>query len=293
MAFEADEPVGDPPGRRRILLTGAAGAMGRCIAPALLARGHEVRGYDRAACANLTDHVTADLTDADALDRAMAGRDTLMHLAAHTNDAPFIESLLQPNVVGLYHVFATAKRHGVARIILSSSMQVVSGIRRSQKNDETNGTGPSSEAFSGGRTLTADDAAPTNDYALTKLWAEQLGAMAARTTDAQVLAVRIGWFIRDAAEAQRLQSYPNAHAIYLSPADTQRFFTAAVEADLTARPGSPGNPGLPHNFAILYATGPAPKNQPPAVDLEPARRWLGYEPQDPFPHGLPPECLPR
>ena len=317
---------------RKVLLTGSAGALGRCIAPALVERGHDVRGFDVAPDPYLADHITADLTDAAALDRAMAGRDTLIHLAAYPNPAPFVETLLGPNVVGLYQTVDAAKRHGLSRLILASSIQVISGLHRRRRaagpeqtgqerlprpdHAESDNPAPADTA-SGGRIHTRDaahspapshcgdaggsgdaghsadagyfggDAAPMNDYALTKLWAEQLGAMTARTTGIDVLAVRLGWFVRDAAEAQRLAAHPGAQGIYLSPRDARDFFVRAVEADLTARPGTPG---LPDHFAVLYAVGPQPaaaaRGKRRLVDLAAARRWLAYDPRDRYPEGM-------
>ncbi|MEM7627234.1 MAG: NAD(P)-dependent oxidoreductase [Planctomycetota bacterium] len=251
-----------PDQRRKVLLTGAAGAIGRCVAPALVARGHDVRGFDRLPCPGLADHVVGDLADADDVDRAAAGRDTLVHLAAYPDPAPFVDTLLGPNVAGLYRVVDTALRHGLSRLVLASSIQVVSGARRRETQ----------------RTITARDAAPVNDYALTKLWAEQLGAMAARNhPGVSVVAARIGWFVRNLGEARRILDSGRATGVYFSHDDARRFFAAAVENDL---------PPHPDNFATVYAVGPGDGEHPSPYDLGPGRELLGYLPQDVFPQGL-------
>ena len=249
----------------KILLTGSAGAIGRVIAPALLAAGHEVRGFDLQPNADLDDQVIADLTDAEAVDRAMAGRDALIHLAAYPDPAPFVDTLLGPNVIGLYQVVDAAKRQELSRVVLASSMQVISGDMRRDRGDAPIGVEASS---------------PTNDYALTKVWAEQLGAMLARTTDITVLVARIAWYVRNPKEAERVHSRSVWQRHYISARDIARFFVAAVESDATR---------WPEPFQIAYAIGPGRSldgETRSAVDLEPGRRLLGYEPRDAFPKHL-------
>ncbi len=252
-------PDAKPP--RRILLTGSAGAIGRRVAPALVAAGHDVRGFDRAPSPTLPQHVVGDITDEAALDRAMADRDTLVHLAAHPHPGPLLGPLLEANVVGLYRTLHAAVRHGISRVVLASTMQVIGGARTSD-----------------GRPIRTDAMAPMNDYALTKVWAEELGRMLARQHDVTVLIVRIGWFARQAEEMQRIGEHHGGPASYLSHDDAARFFNAAVRADLSDEPG---------RSATVYAVGPGVGPDEPGwrYDLEPGRRLLGYEPRDAFPVG--------
>ncbi len=72
-----------------ILLTGATGNVGSHTLPELLRRGHDVRCLNRLTTANRraagqqkAETVWGDLTDPDAVARAMAGVDTVIHLAA-------------------------------------------------------------------------------------------------------------------------------------------------------------------------------------------------------------------
>lgn len=206
--------------------------------------------------------VLGDIADADAVQRAAAGAAAVVHLAAHPDDAPFLETLLAPNVVGLFNVMDAARRAGASRVVLASSMQVVSGLRRRGL----------------GRPLTADDAAPTNHYALTKVWAERMGEMYARVYGLPVIAARIGWLPRSAAGADRLASHRGGPRAYLSHGDAGRFFADAVDAAFTG-------------FAVLYAVSRPPDDPgggpgQPAVDLDTARRMIGYEPRDVWPAGL-------
>ena len=56
----------------------------------------------------------------------MRGVDAVVHLAAQPHERPFPE-LVGPNVVGLYNVMDAAREQAVKRVVLASSMMVVSG----------------------------------------------------------------------------------------------------------------------------------------------------------------------
>lgn len=257
-AVNSDVTVGGLKAPRRILLTGIAGAIGKCIAPALAARGHEIRGLDQRPLAGF-ECVVGDIADPAVVRSAMGGIDTVIHLAAFPSDADFQVHLLRPNVLGLVNVCQAAAEAKVGRLILASSGQVLWGHRALMRERPVQ---------------VSDGPAPTNFYALTKVWAEETGAMFARThPDLTVLAVRIGWFARNPREMQRLAEHPD-RSIYLSHRDACRFFIAATESRLT---GSPNE-----RFHILFAYG---KAGPLVVDMESTTKLIGYEPQDEFPEG--------
>ena len=160
--------------------------------------------------------------------------------------------------MGLYHICEAAVEFGVKRLVLASSVQVITGHR-----------------FNDRAVTIADGPAPVNHYALTKAWAELAGDMYARVHNLSVISVRIGWLPRNTGEAQRLTASPNGRAIFFSHDDSNRFHTLCVE--------SPNPP--PGTAVILQAT--SRPTGTPRMDLEPARRVIGYEPQDTWPQGLP------
>lgn len=241
---------------KSVLVTGSAGGVGTAVSATLAQAGHRVTGFDRRPTPGVESAIVADLMDRDAVLKAAEGQDAVIHLAATPDEADFIEDLIEPNVRGLYHVCDAARRAGVPRLVLTSSVQVVTGHRWN-------------------RPITIDDGPRVvNHYALTKLWAEDIGEMYARVYGLSVIAARLGWLPRSKPHAEELLASPVGTDVYLSHTDAGRFFTACVEADLE-----------PSRFEILFATSkPAGKAR---IDLARTTAVLGYAPQDVWPEGQP------
>ncbi len=245
---------------KRILVTGSAGAVGNAVCVHLLEQGHTVRGVDIRPTPNVPDAIQGDLADKAVVYRAVEGMETVIHLAAYINDGDLVETIMRPNVISPYYVCEAARELGVKRLILASSVQVVYGYGRS-----------------GGRTIGVDERMkPRNNYALAKAWGEMMGDMYAALYNISVIHVRIGWLPRSLQQAQAIASRPDAQNIYLSYADAQRFFACCVEADVPA----PGE-------SLVFFAGSRPNQGVPYMDLEPARRLLGYAPQDTWPENMP------
>ncbi|MCS7045069.1 MAG: NAD(P)-dependent oxidoreductase [Gemmataceae bacterium] len=239
-----------------ILVTGSSGRIGRAVVQELRRRGHPMRGFDLTPTPQVADMVVGTLTDPAAVARAMAGASTLIHLAATPDDDDFLKCIVPNNIIGVYHVLEAAQAAGVRRLILASSGQVVwyDRLRR-------------------GAPLGVD-AAPTPRYwyAAAKLFLEGAGRAFAEKFGMDVVAVRLGWCPRTPEQAAEMRQLDWAQDVYLSPGDAGRFFACAVEAD------------GPLGFQIVYATSRPVHWQ--RYDLEPARRLLGYLPQDQWPQGI-------
>ena len=234
-----------------IVVTGAAGAIGRPVCEELSRRGHHVRGFDRVPAPWLDDAVTADLVDREAVRTVMRGADALVHLAAEPDDADF-SRLEPPNVLGLFHVLDAARQEGLGRVVLASSIQVL-------------GSWWERKALP----ASTEDALPCNHYALTKVWAEQMGEMYARIYGLSVIAARVAFMVRGPEEARRLARL-GLYDTYLSRSDAGRFFAAAIEASAV-------------DFAVLYAVGVGGDRM---FDMEPTTRLIGFTPRDRWPDGL-------
>ena len=244
---------------RRVLVTGSTGAIGQPVCAHLLARGHHVRGLARRPTPGLQDYVVGDLNDRDKVRQAVEGMDTVLHLGAYPNDADFIDVLMEPNVRGLYHICDAAREFGVKRLMLASTLQTVTG-----------------HGYPEGKTIRIEDGPmPVNHYALTKVWAEVMGDMYARVHGVSVINARIGWLPRNPGEAKRLVESRIGKDVFFSHRDAQLFHERCVESP---------EPGPGQSVTVFAISNPLEQHR---LDLEPARRILGYEPQDVWPQGLP------
>lgn len=136
----------------RVYVTGASGFVGACVARALRDRGAEVRDE------------RVELLDAAALERAFAGCDAVVHVAAlYSYEAP-ADAMQRANVEGTRNVLGSCRRAAVRRLLYTS----------------TAGTcGPVA-----GRPATEEDGPPDWElgvpYKRTKLEAERLVLQAAK-----------------------------------------------------------------------------------------------------------------
>ncbi len=112
-----------------VLVTGVSGFVGSAVARALGRAGRRVRGMVRASSprGNLADFpgelVEGDLRDAAAVERAMAGVESLYHVAAdYRLWAPDPETIVANNRATTRNVMEAALRAGVARVVYTSSV---------------------------------------------------------------------------------------------------------------------------------------------------------------------------
>ena len=116
----------------RVLVTGATGFVGAAVARRLLAAGHEVRVLVRPT-SNLSniaelpvDKCIGDLRDFASLQRALAGIESLFHVAADYRIwAPRSQDLLDSNVAGTANIMDAALGAGVGRIVYCSSVAAI------------------------------------------------------------------------------------------------------------------------------------------------------------------------
>ncbi len=112
----------------RALVTGGGGFLGGAIVRLLRERGDEVLSYSRGAYPALAElgveHHQGDLTDAEALARAVEGCDAVFHVAARPGVSCRYQDYYRPNVLGTESVLAACRRHGVRRLIYTSTPSV-------------------------------------------------------------------------------------------------------------------------------------------------------------------------
>lgn len=123
----------------RVLLTGAAGGLGRQLRPRLRQRCILLRLSDVAAMDPPQageEVVEAKLEDRAAVHRLLEGMDAVVHLGGISTEQPF-DAIVQANIVGVYNVYEAARRHGVRRIVFASSNHVTGYYRQDEVIDPT------------------------------------------------------------------------------------------------------------------------------------------------------------
>lgn len=121
----------------RLLITGAAGNLGRELRAGLRPLATNLRLTDRAAMDPAgpgEEVVTADVGDFDAMMEVVAGCDAVVHFGAAPVERPW-EEILNSSIKGGYNVYEAARRHGVKRIVYASSIHAVGYVRREEGAD--------------------------------------------------------------------------------------------------------------------------------------------------------------
>ncbi len=158
----------------RVLVTGASGFLGQATAAAVRDAGHEVRTFQRRPSGvDGVQDVAGSMTDPAALDRAAAGVDAVVHLAAKVSLAGDPADFARVNVEGTRALLQAARDAGVGRFVFVSSPSVAH-------------TGSSLVGADAGP---AEPSRARGDYARTKAAAELL-ALAADAPGFAVVAVR-------------------------------------------------------------------------------------------------------
>jgi uronate dehydrogenase len=161
---------------RRLLLTGAAGGLGRVLRPHLVQWTDVLRVSDRADCGAAAageEVVHADLADKAAVRAVVEGVDAVLHFGGISLESAF-EDLAPANITGLYNLYEAVHRHGVRRVIYASSSHVVGFYPQTQ-------------------TVGIDDPLrPDSLYAVTKCFGEALSRYYFDRFSIETVCLRIG-----------------------------------------------------------------------------------------------------
>ncbi len=165
----------------KAFVTGATGFLGSHVARALVAQGAELRLLVRPASdpRNIADlnaeRVTGDLRDPASIEKAVAGCGVVFHVAADyrlwVRDP---QEMYRSNVEGTRGLLAAARKHGVRRVVYTSSVATM--------GFGSNGHG---SAHLADRALTDEESAVSirgmiGHYKRSKFMAEELAVEAAR-----------------------------------------------------------------------------------------------------------------
>lgn len=112
----------------KILVTGGAGFLGQALCRGLLERGHAVVSFQRRHSPDLAamgvGQINGDLADANAVLHAVAGMDAVFHNAAKAGAWGGYQGYFDANVLGTRHVLEAMRRHGVGRLVYTSTPSV-------------------------------------------------------------------------------------------------------------------------------------------------------------------------
>ena len=193
----------------RLLLTGAAGALGRVLRPRLkrlcrVLRVSDIAAMDAAGAGE--EVVVASLQDAAAIHALVAETDAIVHLGGVSVEGPF-EPILEANIVGVWHLYEAARRHGVHRVVFASSNHVTGFYRQ----DEV--IGP------------ADPVRPDGNYGISKAFGESLSRFYFDRYAIETVCLRIGSSFPEPKDRRML-------ATWLSYDDLERLVVAALTAPI-------------------------------------------------------------
>jgi len=233
--------------RRRVLVTGAAGRIGTAFRKHYGA-GYELRLVDRLPVPEAGEHEAyeADLVKLEAALAACSGIDTVIHLAADPSPrATFYDTLLPLNIQMTYNLFHAAAEQGCRRLIFASSIHAVNAYPLDYQIHPD------------------DPVLPGDLYGVTKTFGEALGRYFAALKGLSCISIRIGAF----GTADKVAECTDSRllALWVSERDLSQLLYRCVEA--------------PDSVRSLIVQGVS-DNQFKRMDIENARRILGYEPQD-------------
>jgi nucleoside-diphosphate-sugar epimerase len=269
----------------RIVITGSSGLLGRHVAGAAVAAGHDVLGIDTVPPAEGSwQHVTADLTDLGVALQLVRDAEAVFHIAAIPRPTGRAEAeVFETNMALAYNVIEAAALSGARRFVYASSFSIFGYPFFTTRPQQ--------------QYLPIDDAHPTGPqdaYGLSKWLGEEMVEAAVRRERFTAVSLRMPWvqtpesfaaqigprrasgeawrdlwtYIdgRDAAAAflLALDAPVEGHArVMISAADS---YTAEPTAELAARHFPEARLGALAGCASTF-------------DLDNARRILGYEPR--------------
>jgi uronate dehydrogenase len=131
---------------KRILLTGAAGGLGKVLRDRIKPWADIVRLSDVADIGEAREGeeiVKCDLSDKAAVLALMEGVDAVLHFGGISTEAPF-EAIMQANILGVANLYEAVHKAGVKRVIFASSNHAIGYYRTTDTVDASMPTRPDS-----------------------------------------------------------------------------------------------------------------------------------------------------
>ena len=226
----------------RLLLTGAAGGLGRELRPRLKAYCNSLRLSDintlqPEQASSGEEIVPCALQDAQAVMKLLERVSAVVHLGGVSTEQPW-EPILAGNIMGVVNLYEAARKHGVGRIVFASSNHVMGFYRQDQVVDAK--SPPRPDGF----------------YGLSKAFGEDVAQLYWDRWGIETVSIRIGSSLPEPRDRRML-------ATWLSYDDLERLVLAALTAPVVGH-------------SIIYGTS---DNQASWYDNTQARH-IGFRPQD-------------
>jgi len=133
----------------KILVTGSGGFLGGRIVGQLLERGYEVRGFGRSAQPENEQRgvevIQGNLSDPEAVDAAVSGCEAVFHVAALAGIWGADDVFYATNVIGSRNVLSACQKHGVSRLVYTSTPSVTFSGEAFEGADESLPLNPNNE----------------------------------------------------------------------------------------------------------------------------------------------------
>ena len=191
----------------RLLLTGAAGALGQVLRPRLRRLCRVLRVSDivaMAAAGEGEEVVVAPLQDGAAVHALVADVEAIVHLGGVSVEGPF-EPILQANIVGAWNLYEAARKHGTKRVVFASSNHVTGFYRQDEVISPR------------------DPLRPDGHYGLSKAFGENLSRFYFDRYGIETVCLRIGSSFPEPKDRRML-------ATWLSYDDLERLVVASLSA---------------------------------------------------------------
>lgn len=265
---------------RNVVVTGAAGHLGRHVMQAFTDAGWKVRGFDITEAPDVT---ALDLRDPAAARAHLSGADVIAHCAALPRPVGFSHDTVFATNMALMHSAVCAAEENNARIVYASSYSVI-GLPFA----------PNPPKLTALPVTEAESALPQDVYALTKWLGEEMLSAYVRRTGGTAVSLRLPWvhtahsFGRDVVAIQDDPASRIHLWAWIDATDAGRGFVAAASAAIdgherlflsaadtfstrpTAELVEHGWPDTPHRHALL--------DRQSLIDGARARDILGFEP---------------
>jgi len=176
---------------KRILLTGAAGGLGKVLRDRIKPWAEVVRLSDVADMCEAREGeeiVQCDLADKEAVIKLLEGVDAVLHFGGISTEKPF-EPIMQANILGVANLYEALHKAGTRRVVFASSNHAIGYHRTTEVLDANSPTRPDSY------------------YGLSKVFGEQMARYYFDRFGIETVCIRIGSSFPEPANKRMMSTF--------------------------------------------------------------------------------------